>query len=79
MVIETMKKEHLSYKETARKFEISQGDKTVARRERIYLEEGKKGIYVERRGRACSADALDGIRFSIAPSTLLQLMFCMIL
>lgn len=55
-VVETMQKEKMSYNETAREFEIPQGDKTVARWERIYLEEGKEGLYVERRGRACAAN-----------------------
>lgn len=50
-VIETMNNERLSYKETAREFDIPQGDKTVAKWERIYLEEGKEGLYIERRGR----------------------------
>ena len=50
-VVETMQKEKMSYNETAREFEIPQGDKTVARWERIYLEEGKEGLHVERRGR----------------------------
>lgn len=55
MVVETMKKEKLSYMETAREFEISNGDKTVAKWERIYLEEGPEGLYIERRGRASAA------------------------
>ena len=50
-VVETMQQERLSNKETARQFEIPQGDKTVAKWERIYLEEGKEGFYIERRGR----------------------------
>lgn len=50
-VVETMRDEKLSYKETAREFDIPQGDKTVATWERIYLEEGKEGLYIERRGR----------------------------
>ena len=50
-VIETMQNQKLSYKETAREFDIPQGDKTVAKWERIYLEEGKEGLYIERRGR----------------------------
>ena len=50
-VVETMQNEKLSYMETARQFDIPQGDKTVAKWERIYLEEGKDGLYVERRGR----------------------------
>lgn len=50
-VVETMRDEKLSYKETAGEFDIPQGDKTVANWERIYLEEGKEGLYIERRGR----------------------------
>ena len=49
-VVETMQKEGLSYKETAREFDVS-NDTVVAKWERIYLEEGKDGLYVERRGR----------------------------
>ncbi len=49
-VVETMQKEHLSYRETAREFEVPD-DKMVAKWERIYLEEGAEGLYVERRGR----------------------------
>lgn len=50
-VVETMQNQKLSYKETAREFDIPQGDKTVAKWERIYLEEGKEGLCIERRGR----------------------------
>ena len=50
MVVETMQKEGLSYKETSRQFEISD-DKRVAAWERIYLEEGPEGFQIERRGR----------------------------
>jgi len=49
-VVETMQSEKLSYCETARQFNISD-DKRVASWERIYLEEGPEGLYVERRGR----------------------------
>ena len=48
-VIETMHKEKMSFKETARQFEIS--DRQVRNWERIYLEEGATGLYIERRGR----------------------------
>lgn len=49
-VVETMRKERLSYKETMRQFEI--GDHHIIQRwERIYLEEGPEGLSVERRGR----------------------------
>ncbi len=49
-VVETMRKEEMSHRETAREFEISNHN-VVAKWERIYLEEGKEGLYVERRGR----------------------------
>ncbi len=55
-VVETMQRERLSYCEAARGFEIPQGDKTVAKWERIYLEEGPEGLYIERRGRASAAN-----------------------
>jgi transposase-like protein len=50
MVVETMHKEGLSQREAGRAFEITAHD-AVAKWERIYLEEGKEGFYVERRGR----------------------------
>ena len=50
MVVETMRKEGLSYREAARRYDI-RDDKCVASWERIYLEEGPEGLYVERRGR----------------------------
>ena len=50
LVIETMHQERLSYKETARQFEVGD-DKRVAAWERIYLAEGAEGLAVERRGR----------------------------
>lgn len=49
-VIETMYTEKLSHKEVARLFEINAHD-AVAKWERIYLEEGPEGLYIERRGR----------------------------
>ena len=51
LVIETMQKEKLSYRETARRFEISD-HKRVAAWERIYLTEGPEGFSIERRGRS---------------------------
>ena len=49
-VIETMRAECLSYREAARQFDIN--DRTrITSWERIYLEEGPEGLYVERRGR----------------------------
>ena len=50
-VVEAMRDEKLSYCEAARQFNISD-DKRVAAWERIYLEEGPGGLYIERRGRA---------------------------
>ena len=50
MVVETMHKDGLSYKETARQFEIT-GHEMIQKWERIYLEEGPEGLYIERRGR----------------------------
>ncbi len=49
-VVETMLEEKLSYRETARQFEIAD-HKMVARWERIYLEEGAEGLRIDRRGR----------------------------
>ncbi len=49
-VVETMRKEKLSYREAARQFEIPD-HKMVAKWERIYLEEGAEGLRIERRGR----------------------------
>ena len=49
-VIETMMKERLSCRETARRFEIDDHDRIMAW-ERIYLTEGPEGFLVEHRGR----------------------------
>ena len=49
-VVETMMREKLSYREAAREYGIVD-HKTVAKWERIYLEEGPEGLYIERRGR----------------------------
>ena len=59
-VIETKLKENLSQLETARRFNLYitvhgcqyPDHKRVAAWERIYLEEGKEGFYIERRGRS---------------------------
>jgi transposase len=48
-VVETMRQEHMSYKETERLFQLPY--KRAASWERIYLEEGPESLYVERRGR----------------------------
>ena len=49
-VVETMMVERLSYKETAKRFNIG-NQSHVANWERIYLMEGPEGLYIERRGR----------------------------
>ena len=49
MVVETMMREKLSYRETAQQFNIP-CHKRVAEWERIYLCEGVSGLYVDRRG-----------------------------
>ena len=59
-VIMDMREHHLGYRETARKYEMVNSSyggaiSTLHRWERIYLEEGAKGLMKERRGNACSA------------------------
>lgn len=54
-VIETMRAERLSYRETERRFGISSHSRIPAW-ERIYLEEGAAGLSIERRGRASAAN-----------------------
>lgn len=49
-VVEDLRKNHLSYTEAMRKYGIA-GKNSVQQWERIYLEEGPEGLYVERRGR----------------------------
>ena len=51
MVVETMMREKLSYRETAQQFEIS-GHEQIRKWERIYLTVGPEGLYIERRGRS---------------------------
>ena len=49
-VVETMMREKLSYREAAKQFDVSNHHR-VAAWERIYLEEGAEGLYIEHRGR----------------------------
>jgi len=49
-VIEDMRQNRMAHRETARKYELP--DSRVICWERIYLEEGPEGLYIERRGRA---------------------------
>ena len=51
MVVETMMRNQLSYRETAQPFEIS-GHEQIRKWELIYLTEGPEGLYIERRGRS---------------------------
>ena len=50
MVVETMKKEHLSIYATMQEFGIND-HKIIERWEQIYLTEGPEGLAIERRGR----------------------------
>ena len=55
-VIMDMREHRYAYRETARKYGLSESGSTVdmlKRWERIYLEEGAEGFMRERRGRAC--------------------------
>lgn len=60
-VIMDMRENHLSYRETARKYSIgsneSQGKDRLRGWERIYLEEGVAGLMAERRGRKSTGRA----------------------
>ncbi len=49
MVVETMRKEKLSQYQVSDRFHVSRH--AVQQWERIYLEEGSEGLYIERRGR----------------------------
>ena len=54
-VIMDMRENHLSYRETARRFKLGnnvcQGKELARKWERIYLEEGEQGLMIERRGK----------------------------
>lgn len=50
-VVEAMRAENLSYRGAAERFEIPNHER-VRQWERIYLEEGAVGLYIERRGRS---------------------------
>ena len=59
-VIIDMRENRLGYRETARKYNLGNNEcqgKNLARNwERIYLEEGEAGFFVEKRGRATKMD-----------------------
>lgn len=63
-VVEDLRKHHLSYGEAMRKYGIA-GKMSIQKWERIYLEEGPEGLYVERRG---SASASSGTRKGRKPN-----------
>lgn len=50
MVVETMRKEKLSQYQVSDRFHVSRH--AVQQWERVYLEEGPEGLYIERRGRS---------------------------
>ena len=64
--VEDMRRNGLSYKETMQKYGIT-GKMTVQKWERIYLEEGSSGLYVERRGRATGGQKGKGQAFKLNP------------
>ena len=59
MVIESMLEEKLSYRETARRFEIN-CDKRIKDWERISLTEGPAGFMLERRDRGPAEEISQG-------------------
>ena len=52
-IIERIRSEKLSFYEASKEYDIPR--QTLQDWERIYLEEGKEALLVERRGRACAA------------------------
>ncbi len=50
MVVETLRREKLSYREAEERFGVA--NSRILSWERIYLTEGPEGLYIERRGRA---------------------------
>ena len=50
MVVETLRREKLSYREAEEKFGAA--NSRILAWERIYLTEGPEGLYIERRGRS---------------------------
>ena len=53
-VIEDMRTNQLSFREAARKYGLPNHE-PIRKWERIYLEEGPEGLYIDRRGRASAA------------------------
>jgi transposase len=63
MVVENMHANNLSLRQTAAKYNLG-NHKIPANWERIYLEEGPEGLYIERRGRLGS---LNGVKKGRSP------------
>lgn len=63
-LVEDLRKNHLSYQEVKRKYGVT-GNNSIQQWERIYLEEGPEGLYVERRGRG---NAASGVRKGRKPN-----------
>ena len=59
-VVETMMREKLSYKEAERMYELP--NNRAASWERIYLEEGPEGLYIERRGHSSKGRLLKKLK-----------------
>ena len=53
-VVEDMRKNHLSFRETAKKHGLPNHE-PIRKWERIYLEEGPEGLYMDRRGRTSAS------------------------
>ena len=70
LVVETMMKEKLGYRETARRFEV-RGAQQIIIWERIYLAEGPEALDIERRcrGRGSSGRPERGRRISAGRSS----------
>ena len=74
MVVETMKKGHLSIYTAMQEFGIND-HKIIERWERIYLEEGSEGLAIERRGRSskgqmCIRDSFGADGHQLMPGSL---------
>jgi transposase-like protein len=56
-VIKDLRDNKLAYREVGQKYKIS--DSTILKWERIFLEEGPEGLFVERRGRSSNSDSVN--------------------
>lgn len=60
-VVEDVRNNGLSYREAMRKYDVA-GCERIKKRERIYLEKGAEGLYIERRGRSSAVTGTRGGR-----------------